>query len=98
MQAISVPTYGIIDTDVSLLNALPILVCKRRAMYAHAVVNIRMTYSAEFGAFLGDIVANTVVVLTMIKQLLKKHTKLPPGMIEWMKSFRLCVWYRSSAY
>ena len=82
MQALSVPTYGIIDTDVSLLNALPILVCKRRAMYAHAVVNIKMTYSVEWGAFIGDIVANTGVVMTMIRQLLKKYTKLPPDMIE----------------
>lgn len=80
--ALPVTTYGIIDTQVSLENFLPILFCTHRVMYSHASVVIHLVYSAAWAWVLDDMIANTRSQIQNIRALLRAHTRLPADIVD----------------
>lgn len=82
LAALSAPTYGVVDTQVSLDNFLPVLLCSHRVMYAHASVVIHMVYRREFAWLLEDLVVNTRQVLDAVRHLLRTRTRLPADIVD----------------
>lgn len=80
--ALPVPTYGVVDTQVSLENFLPVLLCTRRVMYSHASVVIHMVYRHEFAWMLEDVIVNTRTVLDLVRGVLRAYTRLPADVVD----------------
>lgn len=80
--ALKVPTFGVIDNDISIWELLPILFCKRKYMYESAVIKSFLSDDIGPGRRLSDIVRNASLKRKMIKDIILADTEVPEQFIE----------------
>jgi len=93
VQALSAATltYGIIDTQLDVVNLLPILLCRRRIMYRHASVRVHLLYSKAGGWMLRDAIENTRMQLDLVRAMLRARTRLPPELVDGIDRRRVLL-------
>lgn len=74
-------TFGVVDTHITLVNMIPILLCRRRLMYDHARVIVHLMYTKDGSWMLRDVIHNTDIILESIRQVLRKFTRCPDTLI-----------------
>ena len=84
-------TYGVIDTHVDLVNVLPLLHCRQRVMYSHAAVRVHMVYEQGFGWMLRDAVANTDLMLDLVRTMLRARTHAPAELVDGLDRRRFLL-------
>lgn len=85
------PTYGVIDTEIQLVDALPLLACSRRVMYSHASVVVHLVYKTEFGWMLRDTMANTDLMLARMRAMLRSRARPDGALLEGLDRRRFLL-------
>lgn len=89
--AMRTPVVGVIDSQLSLHEVLPILFCKHRAMYETATIALHIMYDVGRSWMLQDIIDNTQLLLSHVGNMLREHTRLPPSIINNLHIQRLTL-------
>ena len=98
--ALQAPTLGVIDAYISIYSLIPILFCSRRVMYENATVYIDVVYNKSWAPHVHDMFENTMKVVGIMKDILRKRTALPESVIdsiEKQRSFftpKMCLQYK----
>lgn len=79
----TVPTIGIIDNDIDLLNALPYLCCHKKYMYEGTImmVHLMTSHSMSWSYYYHDFVPNVTLLRNTICHLLQKFTRIPKHVV-----------------
>lgn len=85
------PTYGVIETGVQLMGALPALFCSRRIMYTHATLTMQLQPSMTSSDRLPDAVDNTRMKTDMVLSILRQRTRLPAAVLDRLQAGQLML-------
>ena len=89
--AMRTPVIGVMDSQLSLHEVLPILFCKHRAMYETATIVLHIMYDVGRSWMLQDIIDNTQLLLAQVGTVLREHTRLPSSIIDNLHRQRLTL-------
>lgn len=89
--AMRTPVIGVMDSQLSIHEVLPILFCRHRAMYETATLVLHIMYDVRRSWMLQDIIDNTQLLLTQVRAVLREHTRLPASIIDNIHRQRLTL-------
>lgn len=82
IKAMMIPTYAIIESDISLDMLLPYLFCSRVYIFEHVNIYCNMLRHNNGGILVSDIIKNANTTMNIYKRILKENTRMPEKMIE----------------
>jgi ATP-dependent protease ClpP protease subunit len=91
IQALHMPTVGVIDTILTIHEVLPLLCCTKRIMYENAMVCIHVMYESSNNLIFADAVHNTHLIVGKLKAFLAAHTKLPAKILDNLEQKRFVL-------
>lgn len=82
IKALNIPSYAVIETDLSLDMLLPYLYCSHVYIFEHVKVYCNFMYMRSTGLLLDDLVKNSKTEVNIYKKILKERTRLPIKLID----------------
>lgn len=82
LQIIDVPTIGVVESMLDILNMIPVLYCKHRLMYEHAALTISIRHKYGTSMLVQDIIDNSNKVMQWFRHVLKTRTRLPQHVLD----------------
>lgn len=93
VQMLPVPVFGVIDTNVDLVQAIPCIMAHRRYMYSNVNLYVHLIYQHQETRtpYYDDFRHNTEMFRGALRRVLAQHTKMPGDMLEGLFDRRIML-------
>jgi ATP-dependent protease ClpP protease subunit len=89
------PIYGVIDSNIDIMTALPCIMSHRRYMYNNTKMTIRLTFEhRQFSkdySYYHDIKHNTELIRLAVRKILSQHTRMPKELLDRLFEERIML-------